>query len=79
LRETADHADILGKTRSSEAFTADISGVVMSEHGHFSMEICGSKAWLTLSRNHPYDFQAGDIKLTSKIPRYPTAPRSAAG
>jgi predicted dehydrogenase len=71
LRETVDHADILGKTCSGAAFTADISGVVAPEHGRFSLEISGSEGWLSLTSDHPYGFQAGDIKLTSNIPFAP--------
>jgi predicted dehydrogenase len=28
----------------------------------------GSEAWLSLTSDHPYGFQAGDLKLTSSIP-----------
>ncbi len=68
VRETADHVDILGKTRSGAVFTADISGGAATEDARFSFEIRGSEAWLSLTSNHPYGFQAGDLKLTSNIP-----------
>ena len=28
----------------------------------------GSEGWLSLTSDHPYGFQAGDLKLTSNIP-----------
>jgi predicted dehydrogenase len=39
VRETADHVDVLGKTRSGAVFTADISGGVAPEEARFSFEI----------------------------------------
>src|SRR5580692_3350836 len=68
VRETADHVDILGKTRSGAVFTADISSGVAPEDARFSFEIRGSEGWLSLTSDHPYGCQAGDIKLTSNIP-----------
>jgi predicted dehydrogenase len=67
LRETADHVDVLGKTRSGAVFTADINGGVAPEDARFSFEIRGSKGWLSLTGSHPYGFQAGDLKLTSNV------------
>jgi predicted dehydrogenase len=68
VRETADHLDVLGKTRSGAVFTVDISGGVAPEDAHFSFEIRGSEGWLSLTGGHPYGFQAGDLKLTSNFP-----------
>jgi predicted dehydrogenase len=68
VRETADHIDILGTTRSGAVFTADISGGVAPEDARFSFEIRGSEGWLSLTSDHPYGCQAGDLKLTSSIP-----------
>jgi predicted dehydrogenase len=68
LRETADHVDILGKTRSGAVFTADINGGVAPEDARFSFEIRGSEGWLSLTSDHPYGCQAGDLKLASNIP-----------
>ena len=68
LRETADHVDVLGKTRSGAVFTADINGGVAPEDARFSFEIRGSEGWLSLTGDHPYGFQAGDLKLTSNLP-----------
>jgi predicted dehydrogenase len=68
LRETADHINVLGKTRSGAVFTADISGGVAPEDARFSFEIRGSKGWLSLTGGHPYGFQAGDLKLKSNLP-----------
>jgi predicted dehydrogenase len=68
VRETADHVDILGKTRSGAIFTADISGGVAPEDARSSFEIRGSVGWLSLTSAHPYGCQAGDIKLTSNVP-----------
>jgi predicted dehydrogenase len=65
LRETADHADVLGKTHSGAVFTVDIDAGVAQENARFSFEIRGSEGWLSLTSNHPYGFQAGDLKLTS--------------
>jgi predicted dehydrogenase len=68
LRETTDHVAILGKTQSGAVFTADIHGGVAPQDTRSSFEIRGSEAWLSLTSNHPYGFQAGDLKLTSNIP-----------
>ena len=67
LRETADHVDVLGKTRSGGVFTAHISGGVAPQDVRFSFEIRGSEGWLSLTSNHPYGFQAGDLELTSNV------------
>ena len=68
MRETADHVAVLGKTQSGAVFTADIYGGVAPQDTRSSFEIRGSEAWLSLTSNHPYGFQAGDLKLTSNIP-----------
>jgi predicted dehydrogenase len=68
VRGTADHVDILGKTRSGAVFTADISGGVAPEDARFRFEIRGSEGWLGLTSDHPYGSQAGDLELTSNIP-----------
>ena len=67
MRETADHVDVLGKTRSGAVFTADINAGVAPEDVRFSFEIRGSEGWLSLTSDHPYGFQAGDLKLTSNV------------
>ena len=67
LRETADHVGVLGKTRSGAVFTAGINAGVAAEDTRFSFEIRGSEGWLGLTGDHPYGFQAGDVKLTSNI------------
>jgi hypothetical protein len=36
----------------------------------------GSEGWLSLTNDHPYGFQAGDLKLTSNVPF--VAPEKAA-
>ncbi len=76
LRETADHVDVLGKTHSGAVFTASINGGVALEDARFRFEIRGSEGWLSLTSEHPYGFQAGDLKLTSNIPF--AAPEEAA-
>jgi len=68
FRETADHVAVLGKTQSGALFTADIHGGVAPQDTRSSFEIRGSEAWLSLTGDHPYGFQAGDLKLTSNIP-----------
>jgi predicted dehydrogenase len=68
LRETADHIDVLGKTRSGAVFMVDISGGVAREDACFRFEIRGTEGWLNLTGGHPYGFQAGDLKLTSNVP-----------
>jgi predicted dehydrogenase len=68
LRETADHVAVLGKTQSGAVFTADIYGGVAPEDTRSSFEIRGSEAWLSLTSDHPYSFQAGDLTLKSNIP-----------
>src|SRR5246500_339284 len=67
LRETADHVGVLGKTQSGAVFTADIHGGVAPQDTRSSFEIRGSEAWLSLTSDHPYGFQAGDLKLTSNV------------
>jgi len=59
LRETADYADILGKTRSGAVFTAEIGGGVAPKDVRFSFEIWGSEGSLSLTSDHPYGCQAG--------------------
>jgi predicted dehydrogenase len=63
VRETPDHIDVLGRTRSGAIFTADISGGVASEDARFTFEIRGSEGTLSLTGGHPFGFQAGDLKL----------------
>ena len=65
LRETADHINVLGNTRSGAVFTVDISA---AEDARFIFEIRGSEGWITLTGGHPYGFQAGHLTLTSSIP-----------
>ena len=78
-RETADHVDVLGKTRSGAVFTADISGGAAVEDARFSFEIRGSDGWLSLTGGHPYGFQCGDLKLTSSVAFEPPERASASG
>jgi predicted dehydrogenase len=65
VRETADYVSVAGKTRSGASFTAEIDAGVQLENIRFSLEVRGSDGWLWLTNNHPYGFQAGDLKLTS--------------
>jgi predicted dehydrogenase len=67
VRETPDHVGVLGKTRSGAVFAADISAGEAPEDARFSFEIRGSEGWLSLTSDHPYGLQAGDIKLTSNL------------
>ncbi len=67
VRATADYVGVLGKTRSGTPFTADIDAGVSRENIRFSFEVRGSMGWLSLTSNHPYGFQAGDLKLTSNV------------
>jgi predicted dehydrogenase len=67
LRETADHVDVLGKTRSGAVFTADLNAGVAPEDVRFSFEIRGSEGLLSLTSDHPYGFQAGYLKLISNV------------
>jgi predicted dehydrogenase len=67
VRETADYVGVLGKTRCGTPFAADIDAGASPENIRFSFEVRGSKGWLTLTSNHPYGFQAGDLKLTSNV------------
>ena len=68
VRETPDHIDVLGRTRSGAVFTADISGGVAEEDARFTFEIRGSEGGLSLTGGHAFGFQAGDLKLMSNIP-----------
>jgi predicted dehydrogenase len=67
MRETADHVDVLGKTLSGAVITAHIHGGAAPEDARFSFEIKGSEGWLSLTSNHPYGFQAGDLELRSNV------------
>jgi predicted dehydrogenase len=67
VRETADHVAVLGKTQSGAVFTADIHGGVAPQDTRSSFEIRGSEGWLSLTSDHPYGFQAGDLNLTSNM------------
>jgi predicted dehydrogenase len=58
LRETADHVDVLGKTRSGAVFTAAINAGVAAEDARFTFDIRGPEGWLSLTGHHPYGFQA---------------------
>jgi predicted dehydrogenase len=78
-RETADHVDVLGKTRSGAVFAADIGGGVAAEDARFSLEIRGSDGWLSLTGGHPYGFQCGDLKLTSNVAFEPPERTAASG
>jgi predicted dehydrogenase len=66
-RETADHIDVLGKTRSGAVVTASINAGVAPQDVCSSFEIRGTEGWLRLTSDHPYSFQAGELKLTSNI------------
>jgi len=66
-RETADHVDVLAKTRSGAVVSADINAGVAPQDIRSSFEIRGSEGWLSLTSDHPYGFQAGDLKLTSNL------------
>ena len=66
-RETADYVRVVGKTRSGAAFTAELEAGVSPENVRFIFELRGSDGWLSLTSNHPYGFQAGDLKLISSI------------
>jgi len=68
VRETPDHVGTLGKTDSGAVFTTDIWAGVAPQDARFSFEIRGSEGWLSLTSDHPYGFQAGDLKLTTNIP-----------
>jgi predicted dehydrogenase len=67
VRETPDHVGVLGKTRSGAVFAVDISAGEAMEDARFRFEIRGSEGWLSLTSDHPYGLQAGDIKLTSNV------------
>jgi predicted dehydrogenase len=66
-REAPDHVCILGKTRSGAVFTADISAGEATEDARFRFEVRGSEGWFSLTSDHPYGFQAGDVGLTSNV------------
>ena len=65
VRETADYVGILGKTTSGAAFAADIEAGVPQDSVRFSFEVRGSDGWLSLTSDHPYGCQAGDLTLRS--------------
>ena len=48
-------------------FTADIYGGVPPQYTRSTFEVRGSEAWISLTSDHPYSFQAGDRKLTSNV------------
>src|SRR5216683_3255942 len=65
VRETADYVGILGKTTSGAAFTTDIEAGVPQDSVRFSFEVRGADGWLSLTSDHPYGCQAGDLTLRS--------------
>ena len=65
VRETADYIGVLGKTTSGAAFTADIEAGVPHDRVRFSFEVRGADGWLSLTSDHPYGCQAGDLTLRS--------------
>jgi predicted dehydrogenase len=79
VRETADHVGVVGKTRSGAAFTADIDAGVQPENVRFRFEIRGSDGWLSLTSNHPYGFQAGDLELRSNVAFLPPEDAAVSG
>ncbi len=79
LREVADHVDVLGKTCSGAVFTADVNAGVAPEDVRFSFEIRGSEGWLSLTGDHPYGFQAGDLKLRSNVAFVPPEEPAVSG
>jgi predicted dehydrogenase len=80
LRDTADWVGVMGKTRSGAVFTAEIEAGVPPENVRFSFEVKGSDGWLSLTSNHPYGFQAGDLMLTSNVAfKSPEAPEASGG
>jgi predicted dehydrogenase len=70
VREVADYIGILGKTSSGAAFTAEIEAGVPQESVRFSFEVRGSGGWLSLTTDHPYGCQAGDLKLRSEADHF---------
>ena len=79
VRETPDHIDVLGKTRSGAVFTADVSGGIEPENARFTFKIRGSDGWLSLTGGHPYGVQAGDLKLTANVPFAPPEEAAVSG
>ena len=66
-RDTADHINVLGKTLSGAVVMADISAGVAPQDVRSSFEIRGTAGWVRMISDHPYGFQAGDLKLTSSV------------
>jgi predicted dehydrogenase len=79
VRETADWVGVLGKTRSGAVFAADIEAGVQPENVRFSFEVRGSDGWLSLTSNHPYGFQCGDLMLTSNVAFAPPEKAAVSG
>jgi predicted dehydrogenase len=67
VREVPDHVSVLGKTGPGTVFTADICAAVAPEDVRSSLEVRGSDGWLSLTNDHPYGFQGGDLKLKSNV------------
>jgi predicted dehydrogenase len=78
VRGAPDWVGVLGRTHSGAVFTADIEAGAHPENVRSSFEVRGSEGWLSLTSNHPYGFQAGDLMLTSNIafapPEVPATP-----
>jgi predicted dehydrogenase len=79
VREVPDWVGVLGKTRSSAVFTADIEAGVQPEKVRFNFEVRGSEGWLSLTSTHPYGVQAGDLMLTSNVAFAPPEKAVATG
>jgi predicted dehydrogenase len=79
LRETPDHIEVLGETRSGAVYTADIHGGVADENAGLRFEIRGPEGWLRLTGCHPYGFQAGDLEMESSAPFEPPEKPAVSG
>lgn len=79
-REVADHADILGETRSGAVLNVAVTGGVAPGDADFRFDVRGDAGWLTLSGGTLYGVQGGDLTLTSSaVFEPPAAPVLGAG
>ena len=58
---------MLLRQRAASGYGTDINAGVAPEDVRFSFEVRGSEGWLSLTSDHAYGFQAGDLKLTSNV------------
>ncbi|GAB3259101.1 Gfo/Idh/MocA family protein [Kineosporia babensis] len=67
LRETPDHADVLGLVGAGVVFNTSIVGGVAPDEAEFDFMVRGTLGWLRLRGGTLYGVQGGDLTLTASV------------